>query len=356
MFTFGVNALTQFKNRLWEWKPLCHALLGISHLQDVRPDLLDAARKGLAAEGPEPEDQGKEADELEVVAFTALRPDILSDSDGLTEPPEDVSDKIMFIVNNLAPSNFEAKLDEMRAKFGVEYSRWFARYLVEQRVSLEANNQGLYMRLLEGLVQEPDQESNSGLEKAPLGKYVLHETYMRAAQLLNAEKTISSSSERRVLKNLASWLGQLTLARDKPILHRNLSFKDLLLEGFDTDRLIVAIPFICAILEQCSRSRIFRPPNPWLMAVLALLAEFYHFAELKLNLKFEIEVLCKALDIDLDKVEAAGILRARVSAQGMGADNGLPDFVQDGDAFGFEHPELRRSWRRDDRSDRGDRG
>ncbi|KAF8674211.1 Not1 protein [Rhizoctonia solani] len=336
MFTFGVNALTQFKNRLWEWKPLCHALLGIPHLQEVRPDLVDAARKGLAAEGPEPEEQEKEPDELEVVAFTALRPDTLTESDALVEPPEDVSDKIMFIVNNLAPSNFEAKLDEMKAKFGTEHSRWFARYLVDQRVSLEANNQGLYMRLLEGLVQEPDQEQGLGLEKAPLGRYVLHETYVRAAQLLNAEKTISSSSERRVLKNLASWLGQLTLARNKPILHRNLSFKDLLLEGFDTDRLIVAIPFICAILEQCSRSRIFRPPNPWLMAVLALLAEFYHFAELKLNLKFEIEVLCKALDIDLDKVEAAGILRARVSAQGMGADSGLPDFVQEGDTFGFE--------------------
>lgn len=344
MFTFGINALTQFKGRLWEWKPLCHALLGIPHLAEVRPDLVEAARRGLAAEGPEPEEQDKEEGEDEVVAFTALRPDVLPDSEGLVEPPEDVSDKIMFIVNNLAPSNFEAKLEEMRAKFGVEHSRWFAKYLVDQRVSLEANNQGLYMRLLDGLVQEKDEGEEEGeekkglLEKAPLGRFVLHETFIRSAQLLNAEKTISSSSERRVLKNLASWLGQLTLARDKPILHRNLSFKDLLLEGFDTDRLIVAIPFVCAILEQCSRSRIFQPPNPWLMAVLALLAEFYHFAELKLNLKFEIEVLCKALDIDLDKVEAAGVLRARVAAQGMGGEGGLPDFVQEGDVFGFDQP------------------
>jgi CCR4-NOT transcription complex subunit 1 len=337
MFTFGVNALSQFKGRLWEWKPLCHALLGISHLADVRPDLVEAARRGLAAEGPEPEEQEKDEEQREVVAFTALRPDVLSEPEGLVEPPEDVSDKIMFIVNNLAPSNFEAKLEEMKTKFAVEHSRWFAKYLVEQRVSLEANNQGLYLRLLDGLVLGDGEENKGQLEKAPLGRYVLHETYVRAAQLLNAEKTISSSSERRVLKNLASWLGQLTLARNKPILHRNLSFKDLLLEGFDTDRLIVAIPFICAILEQCSRSRIFQPPNPWLMAVLALLAEFYHFAELKLNLKFEIEVLCKALDIDLDKVEAAGVLRARVAAQGMGGgEGGLPDFVQEGDAFGFE--------------------
>ncbi|KAG9120265.1 hypothetical protein FRC07_004317, partial [Ceratobasidium sp. 392] len=343
MFTFGVNALSQFKGRLWEWKALCHALLAIPHLAEARPDLAEAARRGLAAEGPEPEPAGEgsgDGQDQAVVAFTALRPNVLSEAEQtIVEPAEEVSDKILFIVNNLAPSNFDAKLEEMRGRFKAEHARWFARYLVVERVSLEANNQGLYMRLLDGLVREPDAAEDKGgggeLDKAPLGRYVLHETYVHAAELLNAEKTMASASERRVLKNLASWLGQLTLARNRPILHRNLSFKDLLLEGFDTDRLIVAIPFVCAILEQCARSRVFVPPNPWLMAVVGLLAEFYHFAELKLNLKFEIEVLCKALEVDLDKVEATSVLRTR--AAGIVDEGGLPDFVQDGgDPFGFD--------------------
>jgi len=47
------------------------------------------------------------------------------------------------------------------------------------------------------------------------------------------------------------------------------------------------------------------------MALISLLAELYHHAELKLNLKFEIEVLCKALDINLDSVEATQIIRLR---------------------------------------------
>ncbi|KAG8693678.1 hypothetical protein FRC09_010361, partial [Ceratobasidium sp. 395] len=342
MFTFGVNALSQFKGRLWEWKALCHALLAIPHLAEARPDLAEAARRGLVAEGPEPETPGDGSgtgQDLQVVAFTALRPDVLPESEQtIAEPAEEVSGKILFIVNNLAPSNFDAKLEEMRGRFKAEHARWFARYLVVERVSLEANNQGLYMRLLDGLVEEKDKEKEDKggeLDRAPLGRYVLHETYVHAAELLNAEKTMASASERRVLKNLASWLGQLTLARNRPILHRNLSFKDLLLEGFDTDRLIVAIPFVCAILEQCARSRVFVPPNPWLMAVVGLLAEFYHFAELKLNLKFEIEVLCKALDVDLDKVEATSVLRTR--AAGIVDEGGLPDFVQDGgDPFGFD--------------------
>ncbi len=53
------------------------------------------------------------------------------------------------------------------------------------------------------------------------------------------------------------------------------------------------------------------------MAIISLLAELYHFAELKLNLKFEIEVLCKALGLDLDDIEVANILRNRPPAESM---------------------------------------
>lgn len=73
-----------------------------------------------------------------------------------------------------------------------------------------------------------------------------------------------------------------------------------MLEGYDSNRLIVVIPFVCKVLEQCSKSIVFKPPNPWLMAILKLLVELYHHAELKLNLKFEIEVLCKSLSIELE--------------------------------------------------------
>ena len=73
----------------------------------------------------------------------------------------------------------------------------------------------------------------------------------------------------------------------------------MLIEGYEYDRLIIAIPFVCKVVEQSCKSRIFKPPNPWLMRILRLLVEFYHFAELKLNLKFEVEVLCKNIKVDL---------------------------------------------------------
>jgi len=77
------------------------------------------------------------------------------------------------------------------------------------------------------------------------------------------------------------------------------NLQQLLLEGFDTNRLIVVIPFVCKVLEQGSKNSVFKPPNPWVMGILRLLVELYQFADLKLNLKFEIEVLCKSLNIDV---------------------------------------------------------
>lgn len=323
LFKFGVQALSRFESRLPEWQPLCEKLLQIPHLLDARPDLVDNARRALLnpeetlVEGPMGAMNG--APEPAHYAFTALKPDGLDIVDK-EEPEEEVSDKILFLVNNLAPSNFESKTEEMRERFKDQYGRWFANYLVDQRVSTEPNNHQLYLRFLDAL------------DRKTLFTFVIHETYVKSANLLNSEKTLQSSSERTILKNLGSWLGSLTLARNKPIMYKNLSFKDLLLEGYDSNRLIVAIPFICKILEACSKSMVFKPPNPWLMAVISLLVELYHFAELKLNLKFEIEVLCKSLEIDLDQVEVTTVLRNRPIADTL-AGPPLPDYVGDIDAL-----------------------
>ncbi|KAF9244222.1 Not1-domain-containing protein [Melanogaster broomeanus] len=331
LFKFGLQALARFETRLAEWQPLCQALLRIPHLMEARPDLTGIIHRAIAA-GADGSlstadmrglSSGLTADPAPV--FTAIQTDKM-DSD-VVKPSEELSDKILFIVNNLAPSNFDAKLVEMKEHFDDACARWFANYLVDQRISSEPNNHQLYLRFLDAL------------DKQTLFKFVLQETFVKSAVMLNSEKTMQVTSERAILKNLGSWLGTITLARDKPIRHKNLSFKDLLIEGYDSGRLIVAIPFVCKTLEPCAKSKVFKPPNPWLMAVISLLVELYHFADLKLNLKFEIEVLCKGLDIDLDTVEATTILRHRPTADAAAPAPGLPDYVNDIDTLpmdGFE--------------------
>ncbi|KAF8636597.1 hypothetical protein AX17_003407 [Amanita inopinata Kibby_2008] len=303
LFKFGLQALGRFEFRLHEWQPLCEALLRIPHLADARPDLIVTIQRSLTS-GDTTTNGATDASELETVhptetlpSFTAIQPDPIEEE--LEQPPEELSDRILFIVNNLAPSNFDQKLLEMQEQFVEDYARWFANYLVDQRISTEPNNHPLYLRFLDAL----------GRQK--LDKLILQETFMKAASLLNSERTLQSNVERVTLKNVGSWLGTITLARDRPIKHKNISFKDLLAEGYDSGRLMVAIPFVCKTLEPCSKSKVFKPPNPWLMAVLSLLAELYHFADLKLNMKFEIEVLCKGLDINLDSIEPTKILQSR---------------------------------------------
>jgi CCR4-NOT transcription complex subunit 1 len=317
-FSFGIQALARFQSRLSEWPQLAHSILSIAHLQQSHPDVANFARAALQAregggntngngndhhgELPESNELALALEplheEMERPAFTAIHVDLTGEEEP-EAPDEETTDKILFIVNNLAPSNFETKVDEMSARMEPAHFAWFAHYIVAQRVSIEPNNHQLYLKFLDALA------------KPLLIKRVLYETFVKLATLLNSEKTVQSSTERTLLKNLGSWLGGLTLAKNKPIKQQNIAFKDLLIQGYDSNRLIVAIPFVCKVLEQCSKSRVFKPPNPWLMAILRLLVELYQFAELKLNLKFEIEVLCKSLNVDLKEVEPTDLLRNR---------------------------------------------
>ncbi len=51
------------------------------------------------------------------------------------------------------------------------------------------------------------------------------------------------------------------------------------------------------MLEPCKDSKVFKPPNPWVQSILALVAEIYAQDKLKLNLKFEIELLFRNMGI-----------------------------------------------------------
>ncbi|CAG8526473.1 8493_t:CDS:10 [Ambispora leptoticha] len=290
MFNFGVQALTQFQSRLPEWPQYCSHLLQIPHLQQSHPEIIQYVRAALQANSSNASTSNGEP-----------RPPPMNATDKVDYevPSEAIQDKILFIVNNVAQSNLDSKVAEMKDILKESHFRWFANYLVVKRASIEPNYHQLYLRFLDAL------------DSQLLVRHVLHETFANIKVLLNSEKTPQSATERSLLKNLGSWLGGMTLARNKPIKHKNIAFKELLIEGYDSNKLIVAIPFVCKVLEQASKSKVFKPPNPWLMAILKLLVELYQFADLKLNLKFEIEVLCKSLSIELKDIEPTSILKDR---------------------------------------------
>ncbi|KAJ5095511.1 hypothetical protein NUU61_004867 [Penicillium alfredii] len=305
MYKFGVEAIEQLINRLPEWAGFCHLLLQIPSLQGT--PIFQKAEEVLGEEGNQLGDA--EAGRFEELAASTLTNGNVDDSsiaDGSSrkfrsvqvDPP---SDKILFVLNNVSEQNIDEKLRDLRDVLRDQHHQWFASYLVEERAKLQPNFQQLYLDLLDRIGDKI------------LWAEVLRETYVSVAKLLNSEATLNSSTDRGHLKNLGAWLGSLTIAKDKPVKHKNVYFKGLLLEGYDTQRLMVTIPFTCKVLVQATKSTVFKPPNPWLMDILGLLLELYHFAELKLNLKFEIEVLCKDLDLDHKAIEPSIIIRDRAA-------------------------------------------
>ena len=328
MYKFGLQALLHFQGRLEEWQALTRVLVQIPTLQGtpIYPQL-----ERILQEGPNGQDGASEEPELingavddflapepKYPEFNSLYVDLPSRPDFYTQPDPQVEESILFNLNNVSAHSLTEKTAELKKLLQEEHLQWFASYLVESRIKAQPNYHMLYLGML-------DQIDNN-----TLWAEVLRETYVNVIKMLNAEASMNSSNERTHLKNLGGWLGTITLARNMAVKYRNISFKDLLIEAHDSQRLLVAIPFTCKVLSFAGQSRIFRPPSAWTMEIVYILIELYQYADLKLNLKFEIEVLCKALDLDHKELEAGDVIRSRPVLD----DDLLPPGLADGlDSF-----------------------
>ena len=213
---------------------------------------------------------------------------LLSSAIPIQEPVEKVKDRIHFIFNNVTVSNVQVKAKEMRELVSDEHEAYLARYIVVKRAAIEPNFQTLYVTFMDALVSVVP-----GLLSA-----VLEETFRNVRVLIDSEDIASSSAQRTILKNLGSWLGKLTIAKDRPLLYKDLCPKKLILQAYETGKLIVVVPFVAKILAAAADSKVFKPPNAWTMAQLRVLIELYNLPDLKLILKFETEVLCNHLSVD----------------------------------------------------------
>ena len=68
-------------------------------------------------------------------------------------------------------------------------------------------------------------------------------------------------------------MGQLTLARNRPIRSDELDIKALLIKGFQHENRKLIISFSCNIIKECTKSVIFKVQNPWLHSILQILRE-----------------------------------------------------------------------------------
>ncbi|XWS60105.1 hypothetical protein CRYUN_Cryun07bG0005900 [Craigia yunnanensis] len=144
----------------------------------------------------------------------------------LLTPASYVQDKIFFMINNISSSNANAKVKEFTEILNEQHYSWFAQYMVMKRASIEPNFHDLYLTFLKKV--------NSN---------ILNEEIVKAA-------------------------------------YENC-------KAYEKGLMIAVIPFTSKILEPCQYSLAYKPPNPWTMAILGLLAEIYALPNLKMNLKFD---------------------------------------------------------------------
>ena len=354
MFRFGMYALEQFKSRLHEWPQYCSHIIQIPHLKQSHAQLVGEIEQSMMKAKAEaetnhtngdtpPTSTNPSASPLSLSSNSKMSPTNMampapadpssqslggaaSDSsqppktapvfgnnlgkavsgEGVekehTSPPDNILDRVQFIINNISMSNLDQKVNELKDIMPPQYFGWLGNYLVVKRISTQPNFHVLYLAFLDKLG-----DYGKGLVEA-----ILQSVYLNVGKLLRSPKITILTSERSLLKNLGSWLGAITLARNKPILHRMLDCKELLYQGYETGRLIAVTPFVAKILEGAKNSAVFRPPNPWIMGLLSVFRSLYDVEDLKMNIKFEIEVLCKNLNVKLDEIEKRDDLSQRV--------------------------------------------
>ena len=207
-------------------------------------------------------------------------------------PGEPVQDKVGFIFNNLSQLNLQQKCENLLEVMEREFWPWFSQYVVIRRVSIEPNFHSLYANFLDAL-RLPELMQNC-----------VRELFRNIQVLMRADKGVEKFNDRTILKNLGHWLGLVTIAKNRPILQTDLDMKSLVIEAYHlgVQELLYVVPFVAKVLESCAKSKIFKPPNPWTLGMMNLLAELHQERDLKLNLKFEVEVLCKTLALDINEL------------------------------------------------------
>ncbi|PVU89072.1 hypothetical protein BB561_005563 [Smittium simulii] len=260
-FQFGVISAQQFFERLESWPAFCISISQIPEVLKSNKDLSDLVIKIITSnvhlnEKPQDNetqnafiakysqnDQKNATDKFTAIDFSNIIDNSFLHSQ--VEPPESVRDKIQFVMNNLSGTNFETKSKEINEALDIKHLSWISNILIK-RAGLEPNYHEIYLKLIDML------------DLKIVHKFLLRETLIAIYTLMNAESTVTNSRDRSQLGNLALWLGGMTLSKNKPLIRSYISLKALLIQGYESGRLIVSIPFVCLEIKNIPPSVIIR--------------------------------------------------------------------------------------------------
>ena len=126
-------------------------------------------------------------------------------------PDEKLRDQIQFETNNLTKANLHEKAKQIKELCPETYYPWFAKYLTVKRVATQASFHPVYVEFL------------NKMNSKRLTDLVVECAVNQIRQLIYSLSLRVDSAKRNLLKTLGSWLGKITLARNKPVLQKSLT-------------------------------------------------------------------------------------------------------------------------------------
>eukprot|EP00835_Amoeboradix_gromovi_P000085 NODE_3_length_56144_cov_0.348184.p4 type:complete len:1773 gc:universal NODE_3_length_56144_cov_0.348184:44401-39083(-) len=213
----------------------------------------------------------------------------------LNSPPaESIKEKMLFIINNLSPSNLEVKSNELKLILNpllnsnnYNVLRFLAHYIVNRAIN-EPNFHSIYFNFIVSLCKS---KKSTMYRSSVLFKCVLYESMHIANSLIDG-------NNKQLIRNSGAWIGLLTIRQDKPLIHIHVNLNQLIMQYTSNP---MVLPFTCSLLQQSNKSTLFHLPNPFMNYHLQLL-KMVHLNQTNSKGNLDIEILFSHLKIDINSI------------------------------------------------------
>ncbi|GFZ15188.1 transcription regulator [Actinidia rufa] len=290
IFAFGILAIEQFLDRLVEFPLLCNHILQIPHLRGIQPKLVAFIEHTLARTS---------SSHLESNGGSAA-----ADSHSGSSPASLETLELLGYGTSQPGKQLSCSLPLQQRHQG---------FLVDKHIA--STTSGIYSN---PLLPPP---GNSPIVPSSGIPFIQKSLQMVSSHNANGVPPIVSSSSGFLHSSRSLTSSWFNSTLNIETLVAAAERRGARIEAYEKGLMIAVIPFTSKILEACQSSPAYRPPNPWIMAILALLVEIYELPNLKMNTKFDIEVLFKTHGVDMKEVRPTSLLKDRVREV-----EGNPDF------------------------------
>ncbi|KAF8821465.1 hypothetical protein IE077_001998 [Cardiosporidium cionae] len=200
------------------------------------------------------------------------------------------ADRICILLEEIDLFNFCDKAVQLRSFLLPEHHRWLAHCIVLSFVCRTRCVHGPLLNLVAALLQP---------ELMDAVVEVTYESLQALLRMPMASDHPTLAGYIYLMETLGSWLGFITLGRNKPLKSKHLDIKALLLEAYEKNSLRWSVPLVCSILEGVQLSKNFKPPNPWTTAILNVLSEIHSLYTIDASIQHCIEKCFMELKLEV---------------------------------------------------------